>query len=82
MAGRTSKGSVTADERQQSGIPGTGGKFPVFDEKSALSAIKLRHNGKGVSSDAVITKVARWANDNNNAKVKSAVADAKAEDKG
>jgi len=63
MAMRTKKGNVTATARKKSGMKGGGkqGKFPVFDVKSANSAIKLRHHGKGVSASAVLSKVARWA---------------------
>lgn len=58
MANRTRKGNVTQAARKKSGIKG---KFPVFDQKSAEAAIKLRNHGKGVSADAVLRKVADWA---------------------
>ena len=79
MASRTSKGNVTQTERDKSGSKG--GKFPVFDHKSAMSAIKLRHNGKGISASAVLDKVSRWANENNDDAVKNAVAKAREVDK-
>lgn len=82
MAMRTKKGNVTAKARKKSGMKGAGkkGKFPVFDERSALAAIKLRHNGKGVSASAVLTKVASWASRNNNKRVLAAVAAARKAD--
>lgn len=60
MAMRTKKGNVTAAARKKA-TGSSKGKFPVFDHKSAISAINLRHNGKGVSPAAVLSKVARWA---------------------
>jgi hypothetical protein len=80
MATRTAKGNVTAEQRQKSGS-GPNHSFPVFDHKSAMSAIKLRHNGKGMSASAVLAKVSRWANENNDESVKSAVAKAREVDK-
>jgi len=79
MASRTSKGNVTQEERDKSGSKG--GKFPVFDHKSAMSAIKLRHNGKGISAAAVLAKVSRWANEHNDEAVKNAVKKAREVDK-
>jgi hypothetical protein len=63
---RTKKGNVTSTARAKSGMKGSGksGKFPVFDHKSAMSALKLRHNGKGVSASSVIAKVRSWASRN------------------
>lgn len=64
---RTRKGNVTSTARKKTGMKGQGkkGKFPVFDVKSATSAINLRHSGKGVTASAVLAKVARWARVNN-----------------
>jgi hypothetical protein len=74
MAKRTKKGNVTAETREKSGMKGKNkGKFPVFDEKSARSALKLRNNGKGVSPSAVVGKVSRWAKKTGNKKVQKAV---------
>lgn len=72
---RTKKGTVTAKARSKSGMKGgvKKGKFPVFDEKSARSAIKLRHHGKGVSASAVLAKVARWARAHNKPAILKAV---------
>ena len=76
---RTKKGNPTATARKKTGSKG--GKFPVFDRKSALAALKLRHNGKGISASAVIAKVSRWANAHNDSVVKAAVQRARETDK-
>lgn len=79
---RTSKGNVTATARKKAGMKGKSkGKFPVFDVKSANSAIRLRHNGKGVSASAVLSKVARWARANNKPAILKKVAAARAADR-
>ena len=62
---RTKKGNPTAKARSKTGS--RGGKFPVFDQKSCISAVKLRHNGKGVTASAVLAKASRWASANSNA---------------
>jgi len=66
---RTSKGTVTKKARSKSGMKGKGksGKYPIFDQKSCISAVKLRHHGKGVTASAVLSKASRWASSNNNA---------------
>lgn len=76
---RTKKGNVTAKARDKHGDEN--GKYPVFDQKSAMSAIKLRHHGKGVSPSSVLAKVSRWANANNNDTVKNALKKAREVDK-
>jgi hypothetical protein len=55
---RTKKGNVTAKARKKAGVKG---KFPIFDKKSASSALKLRNHGKGVKGSSVIARVKRWA---------------------
>lgn len=84
MAMRTKKGNVTSTARKKAGMKGgeKSGKFPVFDQTSAMSAIKLRHHGKGVSASAVLNKVASWARRTNNKTVLNAVAAARAADNG
>ena len=77
---RTRKGNVTEKARSKAGMKGSG-KYPVFDAKSALSAIKLRHHGKGVSAASVLAKVARWARAHNNKRVLAAVERARAADR-
>jgi len=82
MANRTKKGNVTAQARKKSGMQGgsKSGKFPVFDEKSARSAIKLRHHGKGVSASSVLAKVSRWASAHGKSGILAAVKTARAKD--
>jgi hypothetical protein len=46
-----------------------------------MSAIKLRHNGKGVSAEEVLSRVARWATTHNDKAVLNAVAAARQADK-
>jgi hypothetical protein len=78
---RTKSGGVSATARKKSG-GGKGlrkGSFPVFDTKSARSAIKLRGHAK--SKSAVLTKVNRWASKTGNASVKKAVAAARKRDR-
>lgn len=76
---RTKKGNVTSEAREKHG--NDDGKFPIFDQKSALSAIKLRHNGKGVTASSVLNRASRWANQNDNETVKNAVKKAREVDK-
>lgn len=76
---RTRKGNVTAKARKKFGS-GKRKSYPVFDQRSALSALRLRGRGKGISKSAVISKVSRWANAHNNARVKAAVKRARAVD--
>ena len=80
MAMRTKKGNVTEEARDKHG--GEKGDFPVFDHKSAMSAIKLRHNGKSTGASAVLSKVARWASSHNDKAALNAVAAARQADKG
>ena len=67
---RTKGGGVSAKARKKAGMKGkrTSGKepYPVFDQKSCMSAVKLRHHGKGISAAAVLAKASRWASANNN----------------
>jgi len=80
---RTKKGTVTAKARKKAGMKDGGkkGKYPVFDVKSAMSAIKLRHHGKGVTASAVLAKVARWARAHNKPAVLEAVRAAREKDR-
>jgi hypothetical protein len=52
---------VMAKDRKEHGMKGgsKGGKFPTATVAQCLSAIRLRHNGKGVSASAVLAHVAR-----------------------
>lgn len=74
--------SPTAAQRRKYGMKGKAkGKFPVYSQRTAMSALKLRGRGKGVSRSSVIAKVSRWANSHNNATVKAAVKRARAADR-
>jgi hypothetical protein len=80
-AKRTKKGTVTATARKKHG-GGKGlkkGSFPVFDAKSARSALRLRGHAK--SKKAVVAKVARIASRTKNKALKAAAAKARAKDK-
>lgn len=57
-ANRTPSGAPSATARKKHGGPG--GSFPVFDHKSAMSALKLR--GHAPNPAAIIARVRRWAN--------------------
>lgn len=72
---RTKKGNVTAKARDEHG--NKDGKYPIFDQRSAMSAIKLRHHGDGVTASSVLNRASRWASANNNESVKNAVARAR-----
>jgi len=60
MANRTKKGNVTASARKKSGDKK--GKFPIFDHKSCMSAVKLRGHG---NKSAILARASRWANKRN-----------------
>lgn len=78
-ANRTKSGGVSAAARRRHGSskssPNRTGSFPVFDAKSARSALKLR--GHARSRSAVITKVSRFASKTHNASLKAAVSRAR-----
>lgn len=81
MVKRTKKGNVTAAARKKHG-GGKGlraGSFPVFDAKSARSALKLR--GHAPSKKAVVNKVSRFANKTGNTALKNAVKRARKADR-
>lgn len=64
---RNSKKAPTAEQREKTGIKSgkNKGKYPLATKSQALSAIKLRHHGKGVSASSVLSRVARskWGKD-------------------
>lgn len=62
---RTKKGNPTSEARKKYGTKG--GKYPIFDQKSCISAVKLRHHGKGISASAVLSRASAWANKHSNA---------------
>ena len=58
---RTKSGGVSAAARRKHGV-GKGKKFPVFDRKSAMSAIKLRGHAKSKKARSnIISRAARYA---------------------
>jgi hypothetical protein len=69
---------VTAKDRKEHGISG---KFPVATRIQALSAIKLRHHGKGVTASRVLAHVSRRARAMGWADVLRKVAEARERDK-
>ena len=79
---RTKSGGVSSKARKKAGMKGGGkGKYPIFDQKSCLSAVKLRHHGHGVSAAAVLAKATRWANAHNCGPCKAAVKRAREADR-
>jgi hypothetical protein len=64
---KNSRKAPTSEQREKTGIKSgpNKGKYPLATKAQALSAIKLRHNGKGVSSSSVLSRVARskWGKD-------------------
>jgi hypothetical protein len=58
---RTKSGSVSAAARRKHGV-GKGKRFPVFDRKSAMSAIKLRGHAKSPAARRnIINRAAKYA---------------------
>lgn len=57
---RTKKGNVTAEARDKHGDKE--GRFPIFDKKSALAALKLRGHAKSADERAsIINRAAKYA---------------------
>lgn len=78
---RTDSGQPSADAKREYGIKVNGDyAYPVFDVRSALSAIKLRHNSSRVSAAKVLRHVSnsRYAGDK---RVKEALKKARETDK-
>jgi len=78
---RTDSGQPSADAKREYGIKVNGDyAYPVFDVRSALSAIKLRHNSNRVSASRVLRHVSnsRYASDK---RVKEALKKAREVDK-
>lgn len=71
---------VREGDREKTGM--AGGKFPVATHAQALSAIKLRHNGKGVSASAVLAHVMAAATKHGWDDIKAKVREARQADKG
>jgi len=57
----------TTKQRKTTGIKSgkSKGKYPLATKRQALSAIRLRHHGKGVSASSVLGRVSRskWGKD-------------------
>lgn len=61
LASRTKKGNVTAAERKKSATLSKG-RFPIFDKRSALAALKLRGHAKSSAERSkIISRAARFA---------------------
>lgn len=71
IAGRTEKGNVTSDAREAYGD--SQGKYPIFDQRSALSAIRLRNHSNSVSPDSVLRRAQAWGKENEDTRVLNAV---------
>ena len=74
---------VTAEDRKKTGMKkkGAEGKFPMATEAQCISAVKLRHNGKGVTAAAVLSKASRAASAHNWDRCKAAIAKAREVDR-
>tara|TARA_R110002110_G_C13083456_1_gene684084 strand:+ start:68 stop:553 length:486 start_codon:yes stop_codon:yes gene_type:complete len=57
---RTAKGNITQDTRDKHATVGKD-KFPIFDKKSAESAIKLRGHASKANQKKIINKAAKYA---------------------
>jgi len=73
---------VTKDDRKKTGMKGGGksGKYPVATVAQCLSAIKLRHHGKGTTASGVLSHVAR-SKHGKNPRVQAALKKAREADK-
>ncbi|HEY45692.1 MAG TPA: hypothetical protein G4O14_02775 [Anaerolineae bacterium] len=70
--------TVREGDRKKTGMKG--GKYPVATVAQCLSAIKLRHHGKGVSASSVLAHVAR-SKHGKNPRVQAALKKAREADK-
>jgi hypothetical protein len=60
MVNRTKKGNVTAAARKEHGDKE--GRFPIFDKKSAINALKLRgHARSAAERSRIIARAAKYA---------------------
>ena len=69
IALRTDSGSPSTVARDKYGD--SQGKFPIFDQRSAMSAIKLR--GHSDNPNGVLERASQWASANNNSTVKAMI---------
>jgi hypothetical protein len=56
------------------------GKYPMATQAQCVSAVKLRHHGKGVSASAVLSKASAVASRNNWSSCKAAIRRARVAD--
>jgi hypothetical protein len=73
MGNRTASGAPSSTARDRFGDKA--GRFPVFDHKSAMSALKLR--GHDAHPERIIAKVSAWATRNKDQAVLDACAAAR-----
>ena len=60
-AERTAKGNITQDTREETATL-SDDRFPIFDKKSALAALKLRgHGTTAAERKKIINKAAKYA---------------------
>jgi hypothetical protein len=73
---------VTQKDRDKTGMKkeGAEGKYPMSTEAQCLSAVRLRHNGKGVSAAEVLAKASRAANSHNWERCKAKIKEARETD--
>lgn len=63
MAGRTAKGNVKVSQRKKSATL-SGGRFPIFDKRSALAALHLiGHANSREEKLRIIARAAKFAPD-------------------
>lgn len=71
---------VRPGDREKTGMQG--GKYPVATHAQRMSAIKLRHHGKGVSASAVLAHVMAAAVKAHDQAAINAVKEAREKDRG
>jgi len=66
---------VTEKDRKEHGMKSgkNKGKYPLSTEAQCLSAVKLRHNGKGVSASTTLARCSRAAGENGWDRCKAAI---------
>lgn len=74
---------VTQRDRDKTGSkkPGQQGKYPMATEEQCLSAVRLRHNAKGLTAEYVLNKAARAAAEHGWERCKKAILAARAKDR-
>jgi len=74
---------VRAGDRKRTGFKkgSAKGKYPMATQAQCISAVKLRHHGKGVSASAVLAKASRTASAKGWTRCKAAIKRARAADR-